>query len=91
MGFDTFNVGPELEYFLFKSSTRARRPSTRAATSRMTTLDAATELRNETIRALEQVGIRIEYPHHEVGPSQHEIDMRYTHALAMADARSPIG
>src|SRR5205814_3952552 len=51
-----------------------------------TTLDAATELRAETIRALEQVGIRIEYSHHEVGPSQHEIDMRYTDALAMADA-----
>jgi glutamine synthetase len=51
----------------------------------MTTLDAATELRNRTIAALESVGIPIEYHHHEVGPSQHEIDMRYAPALDMAD------
>ena len=36
-------------------------------------------------RALESVGIPIEYVHHEVGPSQHEIDMRYAPALTMAD------
>ena len=51
----------------------------------MTALDAATELRNETIQALEAMGIRIEYHHHEVAPSQHEIDMRYANALDMAD------
>ena len=51
----------------------------------MTALDAATELRNETIKALEAVGIGIEYHHHEVAPSQHEIDMRYASALDMAD------
>ena len=44
----------------------------------MTALDAATELRNETIQALESMGIAIEYHHHEVAPSQHEIDMRYS-------------
>ena len=51
----------------------------------MTAQDAATEMRNDTIAALESVGIPIEYHHHEVGPSQHEIDMRYADALAMAD------
>ena len=51
----------------------------------MTALDAATELRNETIQALEAMGIGIEYHHHEVAPSQHEIDMRYAIALDMAD------
>ena len=51
----------------------------------MTAQDAATEMRNDTIHALEAVGIPIEYHHHEVGPSQHEIDMRYADALAMAD------
>src|SRR5919108_129053 len=51
----------------------------------MTTMDAATELRQETVRALETMGIPIEYVHHEVGPSQHEIDMRFADALAMAD------
>ena len=51
----------------------------------MTVQDAATEVRNDTIAALESVGIEIEYHHHEVAPSQHEIDMRYDNALAMAD------
>jgi glutamine synthetase len=51
----------------------------------MTTMDAASELRQETVRALESMGIPIEYVHHEVGPSQHEIDMRYADALGMGD------
>src|SRR6266540_4158770 len=84
MGFDTFNIGPELEYFLFKSNSGTQTLD-EGGYFAMTTLDAATELRNETIRALESVGIPIEYHHHEVGPSQHEIDMRYASALEMAD------
>jgi len=84
MGFDTFNVGPELEYFLFKSSTGTETLD-EGGYFAMTALDAATELRNETIRALESMGIAIEYHHHEVAPSQHEIDMRYANALDMAD------
>jgi glutamine synthetase len=48
-------------------------------------MDAATDLRYETIKALEAAGIPIEYHHHEVAPSQHEIDMRYASALDMAD------
>jgi glutamine synthetase len=84
MGFDTFNVGPELEYFLFKDATGAETLD-EGGYFAMTTLDAATELRNETISALESMGIPIEYHHHEVGPSQHEIDMRFADALAMAD------
>src|SRR5919197_745861 len=51
----------------------------------MTSLDAATELRQETIHALESMGIPVEYAHHEVGPSQHEIDIRFAPALEMAD------
>src|ERR1043165_396330 len=84
LGFDTFNVGPELEYFLFKDNggTPALDEGGYFA---MTTLDAATELRQETIHALESMGIPVEYAHHEVGPSQHEIDMRYADALNMAD------
>ncbi len=42
-------------------------------------------MRRETVLALEQLGIHVEYTHHEVGPSQHEIDMRYADALKMAD------
>ena len=84
MGFDTFNVGPELEYFLFKDD-KGTETLDEGGYFAMTTMDAATELRNETIRALTSVGIPIEYHHHEVGPSQHEIDMRFSPALDMAD------
>jgi len=42
-------------------------------------------VRRETVLALEQLGIHVEYSHHEVGPSQHEVDMRYAPALKMAD------
>ena len=85
MGFDTFNVGPELEYFLFRSADGEPVTLDEGGYFAMTTMDAATELRNETIRALESMGIPVEYHHHEVGPSQHEIDMRFAPALDMAD------
>jgi glutamine synthetase len=84
MGFDTFNIGPELEYFLFKDD-MGTETLDEGGYFAMTTMDAAGELRNETIRALTSVGIPVEYHHHEVGPSQHEIDMRYSPALEMAD------
>jgi glutamine synthetase len=84
MGFDTFNVGPELEYFLFKDH-HGTETLDEGGYFAMTTLDAATELRQQTVRALESMGIPIEYVHHEVGPSQHEIDMRFASALTMAD------
>ena len=84
MGFDTFNIGPELEYFLFRDN-KSTETLDEGGYFAMTALDAATELRNETINALEHMGIGIEYHHHEVAPSQHEIDMRYSSALDMAD------
>src|SRR4051794_5541088 len=84
LGFDTFNVGPELEYFLFRDKTGTETLD-EGGYFAMTALDAATEVRNDTIRALEAVGIPVEYHHHEVAPSQHEIDMRYASALDMAD------
>ena len=52
----------------------------------LTGLDYASDLRRDTVLALEKMGIPIEYSHHENGPSQHEIDLRYTDALSMADA-----
>jgi glutamine synthetase len=84
MGFDHFYLGPELEYFLFKSSD-APEVVDKGGYFDLTTLDAASDVRRETVLALEEMGIRIEYSHHEVGPSQHEIDMRYADALRMAD------
>src|ERR671914_1746949 len=70
LGFDTFNVGPELEYFLFRDD-RGTETLDEGGYFAMTTMDAAGELRQETVRALEGMGIPIEYVHHEVGPSQH--------------------
>jgi glutamine synthetase len=84
MGFDTFNVGPELEYFLFKDD-QSTETLDEGGYFAMTTLDAASDLRHDTVKALESMGIPIEYVHHEVGPSQHEIDMRFAPALEMAD------
>lgn len=80
-----FYVGPELEFFYFKDD-KGTEPLDQGGYFDMTLLDAATDLRRETILNLEEMGIGIEYSHHEVAPSQHEIDMRYTDALTMADS-----
>jgi glutamine synthetase len=84
MGFDHYYVGPELEYFYFKSDD-ATEILDQGGYFDLTTLDVASDLRRDTILALEQMGIKVEYSHHEVGPSQHEIDMKYEDALKMAD------
>ncbi len=84
MGFDKFNCGPELEFFYFKDS-NSTEPLDYGGYFDLTTLDAATSLRRETIFALQDMGIQVEYSHHEVAHSQHEIDLRFDDALKMAD------
>ncbi len=84
MGFDNFYCGPELEFFYFKDSTSIV-PLDYGSYFDLTTLDAATALRRDTVQALQALGIRVEYSHHEVGISQHEIDLRFDDALTMAD------
>ena len=81
----TFYVGPELEYFYFKSSEGKPAILDEGGYFDLTPLDVATELRRETILTLEAMGVHVEYSHHEVAPSQHEIDLRYAEALTMAD------
>ncbi|MBE0415451.1 MAG: glutamine synthetase [Dehalococcoidia bacterium] len=83
MGY-TLYVGPELEYFYFQDS-EGTQPLDQGGYFDLTPLDAATDLRRETVLTLEEMGIGVEYSHHEVATSQHEIDMRYTDALTMAD------
>ena len=80
MGFDAFNVGPELEYFYFRSA----KPENgvpevldEGGYFDLTTLDAGSDVRRETVLALEQLGIHVEYTHHEVGP----VAARDRHAL----------
>lgn len=82
MGY-TFYVGPELEFFYFKDA--AGTEMLDQAGYFDLTADAATEYRRDTVITLEEMGIGVEYSHHEVAGSQHEIDMRYTDALSMAD------
>src|SRR3954468_3537324 len=84
MGFENFFVGPELEYFLFRDN-RGTEVLDEGGYFDLTTLDAGSDVRRETVLALEKLGIGVEYSHHEVGPSQHEIAMRYADALKMAD------
>jgi glutamine synthetase len=85
MGFDHYFLGPELEYFYFKDDTADIQPLDKGGYFDLTSLDVASDLRRDTILALESMGIQVEYSHHEVGPSQHEIDMHYSDALKMAD------
>jgi len=83
-GFDQFMVGPELEYFYFKDN---QHPETLDHAGYFDTipLDSSYAIRRQTMQMLEKLGIRVEYSHHEVAPSQHEIDLRYDEALKMAD------
>jgi glutamine synthetase len=80
----TFYVGPEMEFFYFRSS-EAPIPLDKGSYFDLTQLDMVSELRKQTIVTLEAMGIPVEYSFHEVAPSQHEIDLRYTDALTMAD------
>ncbi len=84
MGFDHYYVGPELEFFYFKNS-EGTEILDKGGYFDLTPLDIASDLRRDTVLACEEMGIQIEYSHHEVGPSQHEIDMRFADALKMAD------
>lgn len=80
----TYYVGPELEYFYFKDS-KGCECLDEGGYFDMTPPDAAHDLRRETVLTLEAMGIGVDKSHHEVATSQHEIDMRYTDALTMAD------
>ncbi len=81
----TFFAGPEMEYFYFENSEAPPIPLDQSGYFDLTPSERTAELRGETILTLEAMGIPVEYSHHENGPSQQEIDLRYTDALSMAD------
>lgn len=83
LGF-TFYVGPEVEFFYFKDA-EGTTTLDQGGYFDLTPLDVASDLRRETVLTLEDMGIGVESSHHEVAPSQHEVDLRYTDALTMAD------
>lgn len=80
----TYYVGPELEFFYLKDD-HATEIIDRGGYFDSRPMDMGSDLRRETIFALQSMGIQVEYSHHEVAPSQHEIDLRYDEALRMAD------
>ena len=84
----TFFAAPEAEFFYFESGETgggAPKPIDHASYFDLTTADVSSDLRKTTIHMLEAMGIPVEYSFHEDSPSQHEIDLRYTEALSMAD------
>ena len=83
LGF-TYYVGPEMEYFYFKSPDSTD-VLDQAGYFDQTPMDLSTDLRRETILTLEEMGIGVEFLHHEAAISQHEIDLGYSDALTMAD------
>src|SRR5205085_1616122 len=81
--FDHYYLGPELEFFLFKDD-QGTEILDKGGYFDLTTLDVASDFRRDVVFTLRELGIPVEYTHHEVGPSQHEIDMRYADGLEMA-------
>ena len=87
MGF-TFYTHPEVEFYLFKEPLEPGQPPVpvdRGGYFDHTTANAGTDFRRHAITLLEQMGISVEFSHHEGGPGQQEIDLRYADALTMAD------
>jgi glutamine synthetase len=80
-----FYVGPELEFFYFKND-EAPQIIDKGGYFDAPPLDIGGNLRRDTIFTLQDMGIQVEYSHHEVAPSQHEIDLRYDEGLKMADS-----
>jgi glutamine synthetase len=84
LGFDHYYLGPELEFFLFRDD-QGTEVLDKGGYFDLTTLDVASDFRRDVVFTLRDLGIPVEYTHHEVGPSQHEIDMRFAEGLDMAD------
>ncbi|MDQ2733249.1 MAG: glutamine synthetase family protein [Armatimonadota bacterium] len=83
MGF-TFYVGTEMEFFFFKDS-QSTIVLDKGGYFDQTPMDLASDLRRDAVDMLEKVGIGVEFSHHEVAPSQHEMDLRYCDAPTMTD------
>lgn len=89
MGFSAYNIGPELEFFLFRkvngSSTLDAVPHDVGGYFDFSPGDEAERVRSAIQTMLEQLNIKVEMSHHEVAIGQHEIDFRYSDALHSAD------
>ena len=81
----SFYVGPEIEYFLFRDS-KTPEPLDVGTYFDLTPLDVGSDFRRRVIDYLEQLGVPVKDSHHAIAASQHEVDLRHTDALTMADS-----
>lgn len=81
----TYYVGTELEFFYLKDADNPE-PLDRGGYFDQLSSQPASDLRRDTVLNLAEMGVPVKYSHHEAAPSQHEIDLQYTDALAMADS-----
>ncbi|MGM9892274.1 type I glutamate--ammonia ligase [Limosilactobacillus sp.] len=88
MGFKDFNIGPEPEFFLFKTDDQGNPTQTVNDQENyfdMEPADRGEDCRRDIVLALEKMGFDVEAAHHEVAPGQHEVDFKYSDALEAAD------
>ena len=88
LGFSTMNVGPEPEFFLFKTDDRGNPTNElndQGGYFDLAPTDLGENCRREIVLTLEEMGFEIEASHHEVAPGQHEIDFKYSDAVTAAD------
>ncbi|MDQ0337377.1 glutamine synthetase [Caldalkalibacillus uzonensis] len=88
MGFSTMNVGPEPEFFLFKTNENLEPTldvNDDGGYFDLAPLDLGENCRRDIVLTLEKMGFEIEASHHEVAPGQHEIDFKYADAVTAAD------
>ncbi|MEG3581996.1 MAG: glutamine synthetase family protein [Chloroflexota bacterium] len=81
-----FYVAPEIEYFYLEDSVSMTPIDDKTYFDQIgTQKDSGSDLRRKTVLDLEKMGIPIQKYHHEVGPGQQEISLRYNDAITMAD------
>ena len=85
LGYSDFKVGPEMEFFIFKDNENGTDIIDKGGYFDLLPVDKGERVRQDIVIALKEMGFNIEAAHHEVAPSQHEIDFRYGHALYVAD------
>jgi glutamine synthetase len=81
----SYYVGPEIEYFLFRDAKQPE-PLDVGTYFDLTPLDVGSDFRRRVIDYLEQLGVPVKDSHHAIAASQHEVDLRHTDALTMADS-----
>jgi glutamine synthetase len=89
LGYDSFNVGPECEFFLFLTDNEGNSTTIthdNGGYFDLGPVDLGENARRDMCLALEEMGFEIEASHHEVAPGQHEIDFKYGDVLTTADA-----